>query len=236
MLQDEYRQLYKTINKNWNDSVSIYKESVRKNIGKKSVVLEAGCGFSDLFKEEYKNARKVIGVDVNREFLENNKCVDEKIVSDLMSIPQVESNSIDRIISSWVFEHLENPKKVFSEFSRVLKRGGKLIFLTPNALNYVVILNRLIPCSLRKFIVGKMSKNLVTDPMPTFYRANTVKKIKDLARENGFEFEQLSLNGDPTYVAINKFFFYIGVVIEAILNLPILRNYKVHIIGVMRRD
>lgn len=236
MLQDEYRQLYKRIKRGWNDSVSIYKELVRENIHNDTVVLEAGCGFSDLFRSEYGKAKRVIGVDINKEFLERNEDVDEKIVSDLESIPQVKDSSIDLIISSWVLEHFENPCKVFGEFSRVLKRGGKLIFLTPNSLNYVVALNRIIPDSLRKFVVGKMSKDLVTDPMPAYYRANTVPRLKNLAKESGLKVGRLILNGDPTYVAINKFFFYIGVVIEAILNLPILRNCKVHLIGVMRKE
>jgi ubiquinone/menaquinone biosynthesis C-methylase UbiE len=235
MLQDEYRRLYKKLNPPWKDSVSIYKKLVQKHIVNQPVVLEAGCGFSDIFKNEYKRAKKVIGVDINEKFLKSNKCVDEKIVSDLENIPQVESNSVDLIISSWVFEHLKDPAKVFSEFSRVLKEGGKLVFLTPNSLNYIVTLNRIIPGSLRKFVVGKMSRDLVTDPMPAFYRANSAGKLKQLAKKSGFEIEQMILNGDPTYVAINKLFFYLGIVIEAMLNLPILKNCRVHIIGVMRK-
>ncbi|GAF90999.1 unnamed protein product, partial [marine sediment metagenome] len=87
--------------------------------------------------------------------------------------------------------------------------------------------NRLIPDFLRNFVVGKMSKDLVTDPMPAFYKANSVRNLTNLAHENKFKIEQFILNGDPTYVAINKFFFYIGVIIEAVLNLPVLRNCKV---------
>ena len=113
MLQDEYRQLYKRINRGWNDSILIYKEIERKNIDEDTVVLEAGCGFSSLFKDEYRKAKKVIGVDINRGFLDRNEFVDEKVVSNLESIPQVQSSSIDLIISSWVFEHLEDPEKVF---------------------------------------------------------------------------------------------------------------------------
>jgi len=44
------------------------------------------------------------------------------------------------------------------------------------------------------------------------------------------------INGDPTYVAINKVFFYIGVFIEAVLSLPLLRQTKVHIIGVLTKQ
>jgi ubiquinone/menaquinone biosynthesis C-methylase UbiE len=235
MIQDDYRHLYKELNPHWNDSVSIYKSLVRENINKQSIVLEAGCGFSDLFREEYERAKRVIGVDISEEFLKMNNVVDEKIVSDLESIPQVNDSSIDLIISSWVFEHLKHPEKVFKEFGRVLKRGGKVIFLTPNSWNYVVFLNRIIPESLREFIVGRMSKNLVTDPMLAYYRANSKVKIKKLARISGLKVEEFVLNGDPTYVAINKLFFYMGVLVEFFLNLPFLRNFRVHLTGVLKK-
>jgi ubiquinone/menaquinone biosynthesis C-methylase UbiE len=208
---------------------------VKNSITKDTVVLEAGCGFSNMFEKEYKKAKRVIGVDVNEEFLKMNECIREKIVSNLESIPQVENDSVDLIISSWVFEHIKNPEKAFSEFSRVLKKGGKLIFLAPNSLNYVVFLNRMIPEWFRKRVVGKMSKNLVTDPMPVYYRANSKRMIKKLAKGSGLEVERLVLNGDPTYIAINKFFFFIGIIIEKLLSLPFLNSTKVHMIGVLRK-
>ncbi|MBN2016452.1 class I SAM-dependent methyltransferase [Candidatus Dojkabacteria bacterium] len=234
MQQEDYRKLYKSINKSWADSVSIYKNLVAENINKDTVVLEAGCGFSNLFKNEYQRAKKVIGVDVNKEFLELNPLLKEKIVANLESMPQVKDKSIDLIISSWVLEHLKNPKEIFKEFSRVLKEGGKVIFLTPNALNYVVILNRLIPASLRNLIAKRMNKDLVTDPMPAFYKANSWSRIKSLASDNGFQIEEFILNGDPTYIAISKLFFFFGVALEAILSLPFLKNFRVHIICVLK--
>ncbi|MDD3647565.1 MAG: class I SAM-dependent methyltransferase [Candidatus Dojkabacteria bacterium] len=233
MLQDDYRSKYKQICKSWNDSVSIYKELVRANIKKDMTVLEAGCGFSSMFKEEYKKAGRVIGVDVCEEFLKMNEVLNEKILASLEDIPQIESESINLIISSWVFEHIQDPDKAFAEFARVLKKGGKLIFLTPNDWNYIVLLNRIVPDFLRKRIVGAMSENLVTDPMPAVYRANSVGKLRQLAEGNNLKIEKLVLNGDPTYVAINKLFFYAGVLIESLLSLPVLQKMRVHIIAVL---
>ena len=232
MLQDEYRNLYKKIRTGWNDSVSIYKDLVSKNITKDTVVLEAGCGFSSLFEKEYKRARRVIGVDISRKFLDLNKLLNTKIVSDLGSMPKVKDNSIDVIISSWVLEHLKKPAKVFSEFRRVLKTGGRVVFITPNNLNYVVFLNKLVPEAVRKFIVGRMAENLVTDPMKTYYKINSVEKIRRLAKRSGLELKKVILNGDPTYVAINKPFFHLGVLIEALTPKP----FRVHIIGILKKN
>jgi len=236
MSQDKYRDLYKKINKNWNDSVSIFRDLLKKHIAKNATVLDAGCGFSNMLVDEYNKVKRVIGVDVSEEFLEKNEVLDEKIVANLESIPQIEDNSIDLIISSWVLEHIENPDKVFSEFNRVLKKGGKVIFITPNVWNYVVILNRLIPEKVRFRIVGRLNENLVTDPMPAFYRANSVKAIKNLTKAHGLKIKKLVLNGDPTYVAINKVFFWVGVFIEAFLSLPFFSRTRVHLIGVLKKN
>jgi ubiquinone/menaquinone biosynthesis C-methylase UbiE len=236
MLQDEYRAFYKRKNPSWDESVVIYKKFVEKEISSDTIILEAGCGFSNMFQDIYSRVQHVIGVDINEEFLNKNPLIKEKIVADLSSIPQVADNSIDLIISSWVFEHLKCPSDVFSEFRRVLKKGGKLIFITPNSWNYVVILNRIIPMWLRKIIVGSMSKNLVTDPMPVFYKANSLRRIKRLASRNSLKIKNLVLNGDPTYIAISKFFFYIGILIEIILNIHFFRKFKVHLIGVLEKQ
>lgn len=236
MTQEDYRQKYKTINKIWHDSVSVYKDIVTKLINSETTVLEAGCGFSNLYREEYKRAKKVIGVDISPEYLNANDTIHEKIVSDLSHFPQVQDLTVDIIISSWVLEHLESPEKVFSEFSRVLKPGGKVAFITPNARSYVVIINKLIPTWFRNMVAKKLSNNtLVVDPMKTFYHSNSIRKIKKICRDNNLIAENLILNGDPTYIAINRFFFGIGVFIERILSIPFLRFSRVHIIGVLQK-
>jgi len=83
--------------------------------------------------------------------------------------------------------------------------------------------------------VGRMSENLVTDPMKVYYRANSLRSIKKLAQKNSFSIEKLILNGDPTYLAINRRFFYLGIGIEKLLSLPLLLKTRVHIIGVLRK-
>lgn len=36
----------------------------------------------------------------------------------------IESDSVDLVISDWVLEHIQDPSKFSTEFSRVLKKGG----------------------------------------------------------------------------------------------------------------
>lgn len=233
MTQDHYRDKYKTLKKGWNDSVSIYKNLVKNEITSDTTVLEAGCGFSNMYKKEYKIAKRVIGVDINPEYILGNDLLDEKIVSDLASFPQIKDDFVDLIISSWVLEHLENPDKVFGEFSRVLKKGGKIIFLTPNSNSYIVLINRYIPMWFRRAVATKLGGKLTVDPMLTFYKANTINKLELFAKNSNLKIEKLNLNGDPTYIAINNIFFHIGIFIERLLEFSFLNKTKVHIIGVM---
>ena len=52
------------------------------------------------------------------------------IISDITSIPELD-NSFDAILCTEVFEHLPDPLAAIAEFSRLLKRGGKLIITAP---------------------------------------------------------------------------------------------------------
>ncbi|MFA5993856.1 MAG: methyltransferase domain-containing protein [Parcubacteria group bacterium] len=55
---------------------------------------------------------------------------DIDIKSSVYDIP-VENNYFDYILCTQVLEHLEFPEKAFEEFSRILKRGGKMFLTVP---------------------------------------------------------------------------------------------------------
>ena len=48
------------------------------------------------------------------------------IVCDIVDMP-LESESVDVILCSEVFEHLQDPVLAIKEFSRIIKKDGKLI-------------------------------------------------------------------------------------------------------------
>ena len=52
------------------------------------------------------------------------------IVSDILDIPEDDA-SFDAILCSEVLEHIPEPSKALTEFSRLLKPGGKLILTAP---------------------------------------------------------------------------------------------------------
>lgn len=54
------------------------------------------------------------------------------ITSDITSIPEADG-SFDVILCSEVFEHIPEPSQALKEFSRLLKKGGRLILTAPFA-------------------------------------------------------------------------------------------------------
>jgi len=102
-----------------------------------STILDAGAG--ELGNKNYCNHLKYVSQDLceydgqgNNEGLHTDKWDTSKIdiVSDITKIP-VNDDSFDTILCSEVFEHLPYPVEAIKEFSRIIKRDGKLIITAP---------------------------------------------------------------------------------------------------------
>ncbi len=83
--------------------------------------LNIGCGYD--YKEGYVN-------------IDNT----EEIKTDLCMNPDEErlpykKNSVEEIYCRHTYEHFENPLFVLEEFYRVVKKGGKIIIITPFGFN-----------------------------------------------------------------------------------------------------
>lgn len=96
---------------------------VRASDDKKGLVIDFGCGqkpFAHVF-EHYQGSYRGLDVFPGKE-------VD--IVYDGHNLP-LESESVDLVFSSSVFEHVENLAHTLREISRVLKPGGMMVSVTP---------------------------------------------------------------------------------------------------------
>lgn len=104
-----------------------YLWTVRKFIPKGALVLELGCASGvDYFGARY----KMIGLDLSLSSLKHLHEYTYAIQADAASLP-LRDCSIDGIISSYFWEHIPPTIKdqMMLEFQRVLKPGGKIIFL-----------------------------------------------------------------------------------------------------------
>ena len=82
--------------------------------------------------------RQVIGLDVDEAVLGNTFVDEAKVIDPGTSLP-LEFNSVDLIVSDYVFEHVDNPAFLVAEAYRVLKPGGWMCARTPNFFSYVGI-------------------------------------------------------------------------------------------------
>ena len=133
----------------------------------------------------------------------------------------------DLVTCSWVLEHVHAPERVFAEIRRVLRPGGRFVFLTPNAANFVTRINRLVPQLAQARLVRALYGRGEDDTFEVAYRANTPDALRALAAGAGLEVIELVTVHDPTYLAFNDLAFRIGVALET--HTPDAR--AVHLVG-----
>jgi ubiquinone/menaquinone biosynthesis C-methylase UbiE len=101
------------------------------------------------------------------------------------------NGTFDLVTSRAVLEHLREPVAAFREFHRVLKDGGWMIFLAANKWDYVSLLSMAVPNRLHGRIVRLLTGRSEDDTFLTYYRANTLRRIRQIAQVTGFDVERV---------------------------------------------
>lgn len=105
---------------------------------KPKVLLDIGCGrgFYVHALTIFPFPEQIYGIDIQKDYLNQAKknARDKRVHLQVGSVYKLPfpSNSIDFIICSEVFEHLEDEKKALAEIKRVLKKNGSAVFTVPN--------------------------------------------------------------------------------------------------------
>jgi ubiquinone/menaquinone biosynthesis C-methylase UbiE len=114
----------------------IFKKTVYGFIKDKEKILDAGTGTGRFARYFAKRSKKIIAMDASQAMLKEaeKKAKEEKIEEnidfisgDIEKIP-LKNNSVDAITCIHVLVHYKNIEKAISEFSRILKPGGSLVF------------------------------------------------------------------------------------------------------------
>jgi SAM-dependent methyltransferase len=204
------------------------------HIPRGSEILEIGSGPSNQTTQRLSQIGPVTGVDINPEVLENNACVRAEVFDGLrLPFPD---NSFDSCVSNWVLEHVADPSTHFKEVGRVLRPGGTYCFRTPNLFHYVMLGSRLTPHFLHLSLANKL-RGLgadAHDPYPTYYRANSKRRLTSLIHEAGMESILIRLiEPEPSYGRKHAALFYPMMFYERIVNFSdLLSNFRVVIFGV----
>ena len=212
-----------------------YRRIVQEECEGARSVLDIGCGYAAPDLERLgSNAHTKIGVDLVTEFRPEHAPSVTFVRADVGRLPFSDS-SFDLAMSKSVLEHLRAPETVFTEVARVLRPGGKFVFLTPNWYDYVSLFASVIPNRWHPQIVRLLTGRDEDDTFPTLYRANTTHRIHQLCRQVGLEVESLCLlRADPHYLKATSLTYTAGILYEQSAQrvVPQLRPW---ILGVFRK-
>lgn len=181
--------------------------------------------------------KRVIGVDVDP-VVETNPDLDEKHVLSLGSdgatrLPLAD-RSVDLIVSSFVFEHVENPIATARELHRVLRPGGWLCALTPNRWGYIGLGNRLVPAALKSRLLHRLQpQRLDEDVFPTRYRLNDRAALRRAFPPEKWIDASYTHDPEPAYTGRSTLLWHLGLALAA-LTPPPLRAMR--LIFLQRRD
>jgi len=104
-------------------------------------ILEVGCGMGKFTFPLLRKGLKITGLDLSPFLLQklleynNNTFPINLIASDILEIPEEYDEKFDAVIGFFTLHHFHHQETYFQAMSRVLKPGGSIIFIEPNAFN-----------------------------------------------------------------------------------------------------
>lgn len=156
--------------------------------------------------------------------------------ADLGALP-LPDGTADLIMSRSVFEHLTEPESVYRELSRVLRPGGRIVFLTANLWDYGTQVARIVPNRLHGKVVKVVEGRAEEDTFPTAYKTNTRSDVERLAQDCGLRVASFDyLSQYPNYLMFSGPLFALGMVYEKLVaNIHALRFLRGWILVVLEK-
>jgi len=176
-----------------------YESLVLDLLGPDMSLLDVGCGRAFPMAEKWlSTGARVCGIDP---VADPSAAVPEgaEVIEGGSEEMPFGDQEFDVITSCAVLEHLEMPAKVFQEFYRVLKAGGRTVLLTPSKYDYVSVAAQLMPNRFHAKVVSATEGRDEVDTFPTFYRANSHKQLRRLAANTGFKLQKFEYQDQSPY-------------------------------------
>jgi ubiquinone/menaquinone biosynthesis C-methylase UbiE len=87
-------------------------------------VLEIGCGRTTRLEQRRAGIAELVGVDVDVQAGSENPVLDRFVAADCCAELPFDDRRFDLVYANFVVEHLEQPRAAFTEWQRLLRRGG----------------------------------------------------------------------------------------------------------------
>ena len=202
--QEAYRRRYAAAHPGWQPASHVYRDLVAARLRPGSRVLDLGCGRGGVLEELGTAAGLAVGLDPDLRSLFEHRAADvvSRTCGTADALPY-RGESFDLVCCSWVLEHLPRPARVLSDVARVLVPGGDLVFVTPNSVHPLLLLNRVLGWT-RGRLVKRLYGRVEADTFPAFYRANRPARLRSLASQACLELDLVPV-GDPTYLAYSLY-------------------------------
>ena len=137
---------------------------------KEGKILDIGCGHGLFLGVAKDRGWDAYGIELSKEVCKYGRSLGLNIINKGLEETNFKENSFD-VITLWdVIEHVENPSETLKLSNHILKKGGIIVFSTPNI------------GSLFAKIMGKKWWNLVNMHLYYFDK----KTIKKILEKNGF--------------------------------------------------
>jgi SAM-dependent methyltransferase len=161
--------------------------------------LDLGCGHSVFWPwmereqtDVLTSAKSVFGIDLDWDGLKAHPGISNKAFASACELP-FPDESFDVVSANMVVEHFPVPAAAVEEAFRVLRPGGSFIFHTPNVGGWPTSLAARTPERIKKLLFPLFDGRAQEDVFETHYRMNTPLAVRQLARDGGFEVQDLNM-------------------------------------------
>lgn len=197
----------------------IYERKIAEVLKPEHTLVDGGCGRTAPVLRQYRGkARRLVGVDMV-EFDEGECEEGIEYVAASIADTGLEPDSADLVISRALMEHVDDPLAVFRETKRILVPGGHFIYLAPNLWDYGSLAALAVPNRMHPWVVNKTEGRAEQDTFPTYFRANTRRKVRSLAKKSGLDLVSCEYLGQyPAYLTFNPILFLLGTAYEKVIS------------------
>lgn len=217
------------------DPVAAFVDRLGRLIKPTDDVLDLGAGAGELNPYAFKGkVRRMVGVDMDPR-VGRNPLLDAGLEADICALPFRDA-SFDVVFSIYVLEHVDRPRELVADISRVLRPGGICAVLTPNILHYVTLVSRATPTAFHRWVNERRGRQ-ASDTFPTRYRLNSRRAM---TREFGRAgLRTVAIDGievQPNYLVFNALAYALGIGFERVVNMTeLLAPLRVNLIGVFQK-